>query len=160
MNIWEEAKQVNLKVSKGIKPGFDTWFDKRIPQSTKRELHAFMRWVSNNYVMPITLLVDFNYNHYLKQRNGKKAYYLFHYACFEDYPNFVNPDNLPIIYLPVRIEHCEIEDVIYSFVRGITWYYAWLCNRNLDEHEISDKDVEEICLKYFDCKEATRKKKS
>ena len=28
MNIWEEAKQVNLKVSKGIKPGFDNWFDK------------------------------------------------------------------------------------------------------------------------------------
>ena len=157
MNVWEEAKQVKLSIGKGIKPGFDCWFDERISRSTKREIRAFMKWVSNNYVMPITLQVDFNFNHFLIQRNGKRAYYLFHFNVFKDYPIFTDSDELPIIYLPVRIEHCEIEDVIYSFIRGITWYYAWLCHKNLDKYEISDEGAEEIYLKYFDDKNRTEK---
>lgn len=160
MNIWEEAQQVNLNVSKSVKPGFDCWFDERVPLSTKREINSFLKWVQANYSIPVKLQVDFCYNHFLLQRNHKHAYYLFHYESINEYPNFNKQDKLPIIYLPVRTEHCNIEDIIYSFVRAITWYYAWICHKPLDDYEISDADVEEVFLKYLDYKQSSRKKKS
>ena len=64
-SVWKKAQTVELKVSENILPEFNIGFDKRIPTDVEQELRSFVTWVENNYRIPITLRVDFEYNHYL-----------------------------------------------------------------------------------------------
>ena len=81
-SIWKKAQTVELQVSENIMAEFSIGFDKRIPIEVEQELRSFVTWVENNYRIPITLWVDFEYNHYLISRSGKRVGYLFYWADF------------------------------------------------------------------------------
>ena len=114
------AQTVELKVSENILPEFNIGFDKRIPTDVEQELRSFVTWVENNYRIPITLWVDFEYNHYLISRSGKRVGYLFYWADFSSYPTFSNCEDIPEIRLPVRTEHSTMEEILTSFIEAIT----------------------------------------
>ena len=148
-SIWEKAQTLKLQVSENILPGFDIGFDKRIPKENEKELRSFVSWVESNYCIPITLYVDFEYNHYLVSRDGKRVGYQFYWSDFSSYPIFDNEDDIPQICLPVRTEHSTIEEILTSFIEAITDYYAWLCNEISDEYEANENVVEEILQLYL-----------
>ena len=148
-SIWKKAQTVELKVSENISPNFNIGFDKRIPTDVEQELRSFVTWVENNYRIPITLWVDFEYKHYLISSSGKRVGYLFYWADFYSYPTFNDSEDIPQIRLPVRTEHSTIEEILTSFIEAITDYYAWLCNE-IDEDYTPDVDeVEEILQAYL-----------
>jgi len=151
-SVWKKAQAVELKVSENILPEFNIGFDKRIPEDIKRELCLFVDWVENNYRIPVTLWVDFEYNHYLISRSGKRVGYLFYWADFLTYPVFDNKENIPYIRLPVRTENSTIEEILSSFIEAITGYYAWICNEINDEYVADENEVEEILQKYLHSK--------
>lgn len=146
---WLKAQTLQLQVSKNISPGFDIGFDKRIPQAVEAELRSFVKWFENNYRIPITLWVDFEYKHYLISRDGRRVGYLFYWADFATYPIFDNKDYIPQIRLPVRTENSTIEEILTSFIEAITDYYAWLCNEIYEGYAVDKSDVEEILQAYF-----------
>lgn len=147
-SVWERAQNTELRVSENILPGFDIGFDKRISKEVEDELRAFVKWVENNYRIPITLWVDFEYNHYLVSRNGKRVGYLFYWSDFSSYPFFDNKDDIPQIRLPVRTEHSTVEEILSSFIEAITDYYAWICNE-IEEYTADKNETEEILQKYL-----------
>ena len=147
--VWKKAQTVELKVSENILPEFSIGFDKRIPIEVEQELRSFVTWVENSYRIPITLWVDFEYNHYLISRSGKRVGYLFYWADFSAYPMFDNAEDIPQIRLPVRTEHSTIEEILASFIEAITDYYAWLCNEIYEDYKPNEEDVEEILQAYL-----------
>ena len=148
-SIWKKAQTVELKVSGNISPNFNIGFDKRIPIEVEQELRSFVTWVENNYRIPITLWVDFEYNHYLISSSGKRVGYLFYWVDFYSYPIFNNSENIPQIRLPVRTEHSTLEEIITSFIEAISDYYAWLCNDMYEGNKPNEDDVEEILQAYL-----------
>ena len=147
-SVWKRAQNTELRVSENILPGFDIGFDKRISKEVEDELRAFVKWVENNYRVPITLWVDFEYNHYLVSRKGKRVGYLFYWSDFSSYPFFDNKDDIPQIRLPVRTEHSTVEEILSSFIEAITDYYAWICNET-EEYTADKNETEEILQKYL-----------
>ena len=147
-SVWLEAQNIKLQVSEDILPEFDIGFDKRISKEVEEELCTFVKWIENNYHIPITLWVDFEYKHYLIRRDGKRVGYLFYWADFSSYPVFDNKNNIPQIKLPVRTEYSSIEEILTSFIEAITDYYAWICNE-IGNYEQDEKDVEEILQAYM-----------
>ncbi len=137
-HLWNKAKEVQIQTSDDIVGGFDIGFDSKIPEKTKDALMHFVYWVEDNFHLPITLWVDFKYNHYLIDRKGKRIGYRFYWVDFASYPKFDNPDDIPVIELPVRTEHRTIEDILTSFIEAITRYFAWLTNTTPDETEVED----------------------
>ena len=148
-NLWEQARDVKIQISGNITGGFDVGFDDEIPEETKDALVKFVYWVEDRYAMPVTLWVDFKYNHYLIDRNKKRVGYLFYWADFATYPVFENEDDIPVIELPVRLERYTIEEVLRSFIEAITMYYAWLTNQLDMNFEPDPKMVEEILNNYL-----------
>ncbi|MBQ8836847.1 MAG: hypothetical protein IJ002_04990 [Clostridia bacterium] len=147
-NLWVKAKEVNLQVASEILPGFDIGFDKEISKDMQEELRAFVTWVENNFYIPITLWVDFEYKHYLVRKNRERVGYIFYWSDFSSYPVFQNKDEIPIIRLPVRTEHSTAEEILRSFIFAITDYFAWICNEITDDFEPSENDVDEILAAY------------
>lgn len=148
-SVWVKAQTLELNVSEHILSEFDIGFDKRIPKEVEQELRSFVTWVEHNYRIPITLLVDFEYKHYLLSRTGKRVGYLFYWADFSSYPAFDNAEDLPYIRLPVRTEHSTIEEILSSFIEAITDYYAWLCNDIYEGYTPNEDDVEEVLQAYL-----------
>ena len=146
-HLWERAKSLSIQTSPEIVGGFDIGFDERIPEQTKDKLMDFVYWVEDHFSMPITLWVDFKYNHYLL-RNGERVGYRFYYADFKDYPNFDNPDDIPVIELPVRMEHSSIDEILFSFIEAISCYYAWLTNAP-GEYLPDENQTAEILYTYL-----------
>lgn len=151
-NLWIVAKQVYIQTSDDIVGNFDIGFDNQIPKNTKSELRNFVSWVEENFYLPVTLWVDFEYKHYLVQRNGKRVGYLFYWADFTSYPLFNNKEDIPQIRLPVRTEHSTMEEILTSFIEAITDYFAWICNIITDSYKSSEADVEEILQAYLESK--------
>lgn len=147
-SVWKRTQNAELRVSENILPGFDIGFDKRISKEVEDELRTFVKWVENNYRVPITLWVDFEYNHYLVSRKGKRVGYLFYWSDFSSYPFFDNKDDIPQIRLPVRTEHSTVEEILSSFIEAITDYYAWICNE-IEEYTSDKSETEEILQKYL-----------
>ena len=148
-NVWLKAQTLELQVSENILPEFDIGFDKRIPKDVEEKLRDFVKWVESNYRIPVTLWVDFEYNHYLISRDGKRVGYLFYWTDFTTYPIFNNKDDIPQIRLPVRTERSTIEEILTSFIEALTDYYAWLCNELSEGYIINENDVEEILQAYL-----------
>lgn len=148
-SVWKKAQIVELQVSKNILPEFSIGFDKRIPTEVEHELRSFVTWIENNYRIPITLWVDFEYNHYLLSRSGKRVGYLFYWADFSSYPMFDNEDDIPQIRIPVRTEHSAMEEILTSFIEAITDYYAWICNEMYEGYKPNEDDVKEILQTYL-----------
>ena len=149
MNIWEEAKGITIQTSEDIVGNFSMGFDKRIPEDVKDALARFAYWVEDNYHLPVTLWVDFKYNHYLVNENKQRVGYKFYWVDFESFPVFDNWDNLPVIELPVRTEHYTMEEILASFIEAITCYFAWLTNTIDDDYQPEADVVEEILQAYF-----------
>ena len=149
MNIWEEAKGITIQTSEDIVGNFSMGFDKRIPEDVKDALARFAYWVEDNYPLPVTLWVDFKYNHYLVNENKQRVGYKFYWVDFESFPVFDNWDDLPVIELPVRTEHYTMEEILASFIEAITCYFAWLTNTIGDDYQPESDVVEEILQAYF-----------
>lgn len=147
-SVWKKAQIVELDISKNIVPGFDIGFDKRISDDIEKEMRSFVKWMEDNYRIPITLWVDFEYSHYLIRRDGKRVGYLFYWADFSSYPAFENKNDIPQIRLPVRTEYSSIKEILTSFIEAITDYYAWICNE-IEIYEQNENDVEEILQAYL-----------
>ena len=147
-SVWQKAQTIELEVAKDILPEFDIGFDRKIPTDIEKEMCSFVAWMEENYCIPITLWVDFEYKHYLIRRDGKRVGYLFYWADFSSYPVFDNKNNIPQIKLPVRTEYSSIEEILTSFIEAITDYYAWICNE-IGNYEQDEKDVEEILQAYM-----------
>ncbi|MBO5395856.1 MAG: hypothetical protein J6A97_03135 [Clostridia bacterium] len=148
-SVWKKAQSVELKVSENIRPEFNIWFDKRIPEEVEQELRSFVIWIEHNYSIPITLQVDFEYKHYLISREGKRVGYLFYWTDFCSYPVFNNTEDVSEIRLPVRTEHSTIEEILTSFIEAITVYYAWICNEIYEGYLPDEEDTEEILQLYL-----------
>lgn len=108
-NLWLRAKGTHIQTSEHIVPGFDIGFDSKISDDTKNELRKFVKWVEENFNIPITLWVDFEYKHYLLGKDGKRVGYLFYWADFPAYPEFSNKEDIPIIRLLVRTEYSTMD---------------------------------------------------
>ena len=147
-SVWKKAQIVELDISKNIVPGFDIGFDKRISDDIEKEMRSFVKWMEDNYRIPITLWVDFEYSHYLIGRDGQRVGYLFYWADFSSYPVFENKNDIPQIRLPVRTEYSSIKEILTSFIEAITDYYAWICNE-IEIYEQNENDVEEILQAYL-----------
>ena len=148
-HLWNRAKEVNIQTSADIVGNFDIGFDSNIPEDTKDALMQFVYWVEDNFYLPVTLWVDFKYNHYLIDRNKKRVGYRFYWADFTTYPVFDNPDDIPVIELPVRTEHWSIEEILTSFIEAITRYFAWLTNTLTDTPCLDAQEVEEVLQAYL-----------
>lgn len=147
-HLWNRAKDVQIQTSSEIVGNFDIGFDDKIPEETKDALMQFVYWVEDHFNLPVTLWVDFKYNHYLIDKNGKRVGYRFYWADFNTYPIFDNPDDIPVIELPVRMEHWTLEEILTSFIEAITRYYAWLTNEMTDK-EPNKEEVEEVLQTYL-----------
>ena len=154
-NVWLKAQSLQWQVPDHIVPGFDIGFDQQIPADTENELRSFVKWVEQNYRIPITLWVDFEYKHYLVRRDGKRVGYLFYRSDISPYPVFDCKEEIPEIRLPVRTERSSIEEILSFFIEAITDYYAWLCQEITDEY-IPDEDlVESILREYWQYRSST-----
>ncbi len=148
-HLWNRAKKVNIRTSADIVGNFDVGFDSDIPEETKDALMQFVYWVEDNFYLPVTLWVDFKYNHYLIDRNKKRVGYRFYWADFATYPVFDNLDDIPVIELPVRTEHWTMEEILTSFIEAITRYFAWLTNTMTDYAILDAGEVEEVLQAYL-----------
>ncbi len=149
MHLWEQAKEVNIQAGEEIVGNFSLGFDKRIPEEMKNTLIDFVYWVEDNYPIPVTLWVDFKYNHYLVTRNKKRVGYKFYWVDFDTYPAFEKEEDIPVIELTVRTENWTIEEILASFVEAITCYFAWLTNQMVEGFRPDPEQVEEILQKYL-----------
>ena len=143
-HLWNRAKLVQICTGADIVGGFDIGFDSKIPESTKDALMKFVYWVEDHFHLPVTLWVDFKYNHYLIDRNGKRVGYRFYCADFSSYPVFDNWDDLP-----VRTEHWKMEEILTSFIEAISRYYAWLTKANVDSWVPGDGETEAVLQAYL-----------
>ena len=151
-HLWNRAKEVKIQTSPDIAGNFDIGFDSKIPESTKDALMHFVYWVEDHFYLPVTLWVDFKYNHYLIDREGKRVGYRFYWADFKSYPVFENLEDIPVIELPVRMERWTIEEILTSFIEAISLYYAWLTNTIAEGAKLDESEVEEILQAYLkDC---------
>lgn len=148
-HLWNRAKQVKLQTSSEIVGGFDIGFDNKIPEETKDALMKFVYWVEDHFSLPVTLWVDFKYNHYLITRNKKRVGYKFYWVDFANYPVFENPDDIPVIELPVRTERWTMTEILTSFIEAISEYYAWLLNTNTDAYVPDGDEVEQVLQAYL-----------
>ena len=148
-NLWEKAKEVKIQTSPDIVGNFSIGFDNRIPEETKDALIKFVYWVEDHYNLPVTLWVDFMYNHYLLTRDKKRVGYRLYWADFENYPVFQKEEDIPVIELPVRTEHWSIEEILSSFIAAISCYFAWLTHSSMEEFTPDADEVEEILQAYL-----------
>lgn len=148
-HLWNKAKEVKIQTSPAIVGSFDIGFDNRIPEETKDALMRFAYWVEDHFCLPVTLWVDFKYNHYLLDENNKRVGYKFYWVDFTSYPIFENPDDIPVIELPVRTEHRTIEEILTSFIAAITRYFAWLTNTTADHTASYESEVKEVLQAYL-----------
>jgi hypothetical protein len=152
MHLWEQAKAVKIQTGPEIVGNFSLGFDKSIPEETKNALIDFVYWVEDNYPIPITLRADFKYTHYLVTRTKKRVGYKFYWVDFADYPVFTNPDDIPVIELPVRTEHSTIEEILSSFIEAISDYYLWLTNALTSDYTPDPDETEEVLQAYLQSK--------
>ena len=145
-NIWERAKALNIRVSGDITDGFSLGFDERIPKQTRDALISFAYWVEDNFFMPITLWVDFKYNHYLLDSERKRTGYRFYWAEFKECPCFDEPDDIPVIELAVN---CSVEKILPAFIEAITCYFIWLAGESCKEFTPDPDLTESILQKYL-----------
>ena len=149
MHLWEQAKEAKIQTGPEIVGNFSLGFDSRIPEETKDALIDFVYWVEDHYSLPVTLWVDFKYNHYLVTRTKKRVGYKFYWVDFDTYPVFEKEEDIPVIELPVRTEVWTIEEILASFIEAISCYFAWLTNQMVEGYQPDLEQVEEILQTYL-----------
>lgn len=147
-NLWDRAHELSIETGPDIVGGFSIGFDDAISEKIKDQLMHYVHWVEDDYPMPVTLWVDFEYKHYLRQRNGKKAGYLFYWADFTTFPVFTHEPDIPVIRLPVRTEQRTMHEILTSFTQAITEYFVWLANEMVEGYEPDEGTVEAVMTAY------------
>ena len=148
--LWESAKNLPIQVGPQITGGFDVGFDDKIPEETKDALMRFVYWVEDHFALPVTRWVDFKFNHYLMSQDQRRVGYRFYRVEFSNWPVFENPDDIPVIELPVRTDKWGIRSVLGSFIQAISMYYIWLSNGDPRAEVPEDALVDEILNRYYD----------
>ena len=148
-SLWENAKELNIQVSGDITGGFDLGFDAGIPEETKDALIRFAYWVEDHYALPVTLWVDFKNKHYLIDQNKRRVQYRFYWVDFENYPVFQNPDDIPVIELPVKAGRQTMEEILTAFTEAVTHYFAWLANMPMHDFRPDHALVGSILQRYL-----------
>lgn len=148
-HLWNRAKLVRISTGAEIVGGFDVGFDDEISEEIKNELMRFVYWVEDHFYLPVTLWVDFKYNHYLRNSKHEPVGYRFYWAKFQKYPVFDNPDDIPVIELPVRMERWTREEILTSFIEAISLYFIWLMQEPVLQHEPDELEVEEVLQAYL-----------
>ena len=128
MNVWEGSYELRIQTGPDIVGGFSIGFDEQIPEETKDRLMHYAHWVEDHYHMPVTLWVDFEYKHYLRNEDGTQTGYRFYCVPFVTFPVFENEPDIPVIRLPVRMEKQTMREMLSSFTEAITKYFQWLSN--------------------------------
>ena len=146
-NLWENAKEIRVRTGADIVGGFDIGFHKAIPDKMQSALMDFVYWVEDHYSLPITLWVDFRYNHYLL-RDGQRVGYRFYWVNYPSLDSFENFDDIPVIELAVRCEKQTTEDMLKSFVEAICCYFAWLSGMDVNTYIPDETLVGEILHAY------------
>ena len=144
-HLWNRAKSVKIQTGPEIVGNFDIGFASKIPEENRDALMDFVYWVEDNFSLPITLWVDFKYNHYLLDETGKRVGYKFYWVDFT--PTFENPDDIPVIELPVRTEHWTMEEILTSFIEAITMYFQWLTGEPITGPDANQ--VQEVLEAYL-----------
>lgn len=150
MNIWNEAKNIELKVSNDINGGFDIVIEKEVDEELSKELVKFLGWVEENYKVQIMVLIDFVNKYYVLDNNKNRSGYLFYYEDFENYPEFNNVEHLPYAIIPCRgyKEKWSLEEILCSVIQALTDYFAWMLHKEYSEEDV-DGTVEEILAAYM-----------
>lgn len=146
-HLWNKAKELPIQTGPDIVGGFNIGFDSKISEETKDALMRFVYWVEDHFALPVTLWVDFKYNHYLVTADKQRVGYKFYWADFSTFPFFENEDDIPVIELPVRTEYSTLEEILGSFIEAISAYYIWLGNI---EREIDPAEVEAVLQAYLE----------
>ena len=144
-HLWNRAKTVKIQTGSEIVGNFDIGFASKIPETTQDALMDFVYWVEDNFSLPITLWVDFKYNHYLLDESGKRVGNKFYWAKLT--PVFDNPDDIPVIELPVRTERSTIQKILTSFIEAITMYFQWLTGAPITKPDANQ--VKEVLEAYL-----------
>ena len=147
-HLWNCAKALNIQTGPEIVGNFSLGFDDRIPEETKEELIRFVYWVEDHFSLPVTLWVDFKYNHYLMDKQGRRTGYRFYWAEFATFPVMDREEDIPVIELPVRTEYQTVEKILESFVRAICLYFVWLGGDDPEGYVPSREEVQEVLAAY------------
>ena len=145
-HLWNRAKDVKIQTTPDIVGNFSIGFDSKISEETKDVLMRFVYWVEDNFNLPITLWVDFKYNHYLMSPAGKRVGHRFYWAEFKTFPRFENEADLPVIELAVRTERRSVEEMLLDFIRGICQYFSWLQG---SEPTVNEAEAREVLEAYW-----------
>ena len=140
-HLWNKAKAIRFQTGPEIVGGFDVGFDPKVPAETLDRILDFIYWVEDHFELPITLWVDLKFKKYLLGDDRIRADYKFYCVEFTDYPNFTNPDDIPVIELAVNR---PVADILFSLTEAISRYYAWLTKT-----PISNNEPAEILQEYF-----------
>jgi len=147
-NFWEKAKQLSIQTGKDIVGGFDVGFDAKISEEMKDTLMDFLYWAEDNYHFPITLWVDFKYNHYLVDERKKRVNYRFYWVDDANVAFFDRYDDIPVIELPARCEKRGMDEVLKSLIAAISCYFAWLCGEDVYAFQPDAALTKDILQKY------------
>lgn len=148
-HLWNRTKTLEIQTGPEIVGGFSLGFDRRIPEETREELTRFAYWVEDHFAIPVTLWVDFKYNHYLIDRQGKRVGYRFYWADWENWPVMEKEADIPVIELAVRTERWTMEEILASFAESISLYYLWLSNGDMTDAALDTDEVEAVVQAYL-----------
>lgn len=148
-HLWNRAKAAAIQTAPDIAEGFDIGFDDRIPEATKDRLMDFAYWVEDHFSLPVTLWVDFKYQHYLLDSRKKRVGYRFYWAEFSTYPLFENEADLPVIELAVRTERQTMETILRAFAEGISRYFLWLLQEDPGAYLADSAEISEVLEAYW-----------
>ena len=146
--IWNQIKDINIVLSSNLKNEFTCKFDSKVPEEMKAKLLQFVGWVEKTYGLKTPVYVQFEQKNYVLTEDRERVGYLFYWADFDNYPNFDDEEDIPVIVLPVKDEQWTYEEIIGSFVEALTDYYAW-CLNIIEDYELDEKEVEEIAESYL-----------
>lgn len=146
--IWNQIKDINIVLSSNLKNEFTCKFDSKVPEEMKAKLLQFVGWVEKTYGLKTPVYVQFEQKNYVLTEDRERVGYLFYWADFDNYPNFDEEEDIPVIVLPVKDEQWTYEEIIGSFVEALTDYYAW-CLNIIEDYELDEEEVEEIAESYL-----------
>lgn len=147
-NLWEKAKQLSIQTGSEIVGGFDVGIDERIGEDVADALMGFVYWVEDHFAMPVTLWVDFKYNYYLIDRDGKRAGYRFYWVDYKALTQFDSFDDIPVIELAARSEKQTVDRILTAFIEAVSCYFAWLSGMDMDRFQPDRELTEEILSAY------------
>ena len=148
MNIWKEAKKVNLNITFECEYKFIVETDSDIDREVKQNLLNFIDFIESEYSLKTPLNIKFFNKDYLIDRIGKKVGYIFYWSDFKKYPNIYSEDELPSVLLPVSKSKWSIDEILLSLIEALSMYYAWCLNIMTDNYEVDNSLVDAILKEY------------